>query len=134
MSTGSLNWSVVVTTAPRRYPKLTTTVDSLRSAGWESPVIFAEPDSPTCDADTVTNATKLGVYGNWIKACRHGLDSGADVIMTVQDDVLFHPDSKSFAESALWLDNSAFLSLYTPAHHSIISGNKKPWGIYPIHK
>ena len=53
--------------------------------------------------------------------------------MTVQDDVWFHPDSKRFAESALWPENCGFLSLYTPLHYSIVQGKMKPWGIYPIH-
>ncbi len=133
MSTQSINWSVVVTTAPRKKPKLKTTVLSLKTAGWSDPVVFAEPDSPACDATTHTNELKLGVFHNWIKAAQHGLDSGADVIMTVQDDVWFHPDSKWFAESALWPENCGFLSLYTPLHYSIVQGNMKPWGIYPIH-
>ncbi len=127
-----INWSVVVTTAPRRKPKLKTTVQSLRIAGWE-PVVFAEPDSPTCDAVTYTSDTKLGVFHNWMKSARHALESGADVIMTVQDDVWFHPASKRFAEKALWPQNCGFLSLYTPLHYSIVQGKMKPWGIYPIY-
>lgn len=128
-----LNWSIVVTTAPRRKPKLETTILSLKDAGWKDPVVFAEPDSPTCDATTYTNGFKLGVFYNWLKAAQHGLDSGADVIMTVQDDVWFHPDSKWFAESALWPENCGFLSLYTPLHYSIVQKKMKPWGIYPIY-
>tara|TARA_R110000824_G_scaffold387140_1_gene582303 strand:+ start:1223 stop:1987 length:765 start_codon:yes stop_codon:yes gene_type:complete len=134
MSAGKLNWSVVVTTAPRKKPKLEITVNSLRDAGWKNPVVFAEPNSPSCDAETYTNEQKLGVYHNWMKAAKHGLESGADVIMTVQDDVWFHPDSKWFAESALWpAEDCAFLSLYTPLHYSMIKGKQKPWGIYPVH-
>ena len=127
------NWCVVVTTAPRKKPKLKTTVLSLKTAGWDNPIVFAEPDSPTCDAATHTNDTKLGVFHNWMRAARHGLDSGADVIMTVQDDVWFHPDSKWFAESSLWPTNCGFFSLYTPLHYSIVQGKMKPWGINPIY-
>lgn len=127
-----LKWSVVVTTAPRQKPKLKTTIQSLLTAGWKDPIVFAEPDSPTCDATTYTNPTKLGVFHNWLKATNYALNSGADVIMTVQDDVWFHPDSKWFAESALWPENCGFLSLYTPLHYSIVQGKMKPWGIYPI--
>tara|TARA_R110002020_G_scaffold430269_1_gene639940 strand:- start:216 stop:977 length:762 start_codon:yes stop_codon:yes gene_type:complete len=133
MSTGKLKWSVVVTTAPRQKPKLDITIKSLRDAGWENPVVFAEPDSPTCDAETHTNQTKLGVYHNWMRAAKYGLESGADAIMTVQDDVWFHSDSRWFAESSLWPDNCAFLSLYTPLHYSVIRGKQKPWGIYPVY-
>jgi hypothetical protein len=132
MSTGNPSWSVVVTTAPRQSPKLNTTINSLQTAGWKDPVVFAEPDSPACDAETYTNKNKLGVFHNWIRAARHALDTDADVIMTVQDDVWFHPDSKWFAESILWPDKCAFLSLYTPLHYSIIQGKQKPWGVYPV--
>ncbi len=133
MSEKGQNWCVVVTTAPRKKPKLKTTVLSLKTAGWDNPIVFAEPDSPTCDATTYTNDYKLGVFHNWIKAAQYGLDSGADIIMTVQDDVWFHPDSKWFAESSVWPRNCGFFSLYTPLHYSIVQGKMKPWGIYPIH-
>ena len=129
----NLNWSVVVTTAPRKKPKLKTTVQSLKAAGWEDPIVFAEPDSPTCDATTHTSDFKLGVFHNWIRAAQHGLDSGADVVMTVQDDVWFHPDSKWFAEKSLWPENCGFFSLYTPLHYSVVQNKMKPWGIYPIY-
>ena len=112
-----LKWSVVVTTAPRKKPKLDVTISSLRKAGWSDPIVFAEPDSPACDATTHTNTERLGVFHNWMRAARYALDTDADVIMTVQDDVWFHPDSKWFAESVLWPENCAFLSLYTPLHH-----------------
>lgn len=128
-----LKWSVVVTTAPRKKPKLDVTISSLRKAGWSDPIVFAEPDSPACDATTHTNTERLGVFHNWMRAARHALDTDADVIMTVQDDVWFHPDSKWFAESVLWPENCAFLSLYTPLHHSIIKGKIKPWGVYPVY-
>ena len=133
MSVENPKWSVVITTAPRKSPKLATTIESLRTAGWKDPVVFAEPDSPTCDAETYTNKSRLGVFHNWIKAAGHGLESGSDVIMTVQDDVWFHPDSKWFSESVLWPEKCAFLSLYTPLHYSIIKGKIKPWGVYPVH-
>lgn len=114
----TLTWSVAVTTAPRKSPTLPRTIDSLRAAGWE-PTVFAEPDSPECDAETVQNPRKLGVWHNWLQAVDHCLASGAGVVMTVQDDTLFHPDSKAWAEQALWPHpRCGFLSLYTPHHHS----------------
>ena len=125
-------WSVVVTTAPRKKPKLKTTIQSLRKAGWDNPVVFAEPDSPTCDATTHTNDFRLGVFQNWLKAAWHGVDSGADVIMTVQDDVWFDPESKWFAEKSLWPKKCGFLSLYTPKHYSMAREKIKPWGINRI--
>lgn len=121
-----------MTTAPRRIPKLQITINCLRNAGWENPHVFSEPDSFVSNAHTIHNQKKLGVWHNWIKAVNFALDSDADVIMTVQDDVWIHPDSKEFAEKAMWPKDCGYLSLYTPWHYSILKSGVKPWGVYPI--
>lgn len=128
-----LKWSVVVCSAPRKKPKLQTTIDCLNKAGWHNPVVFSEPESFISTAETISNERKLGVWHNWLKAVNYALDTDADVIMTVQDDIWIHPESKQFAEACLWPeDDCGYLSLYTPAHYSTIKGVKKPWGVYPI--
>lgn len=112
-------WYVAVTTAPRKDCTLEKCILSLRSCGWE-PTVFAEPGSTLTDALTVHNTEKLGVWYNFLKSARHALESDADIIMTVQDDSLFHPDSKSYTESILWpAANCGFVSLYTPKHYTI---------------
>lgn len=130
-----ISWSVVVTTAPRETPKLQTTINCLREAGWDSPVVFSEPNSYVSDAITVQNEQKKGVWRNWLQAVEFALESNADAIMTVQDDITLHPESKLFAEKVLndWPEDCGYLSLYTPLHYSVIKGKKKPWGIYPVH-
>ena len=125
-------WCVVVTTAPRKKPKLQITIDCLRNAGWEDPHVFAEPGSHQSNAQTFFNREKLGVWHNWLNAVNFALSSDADVIMTVQDDVWIHPDSKQFAERAMWPKDCGYLSLYTPWHYSILKSGVKPWGVYPI--
>jgi hypothetical protein len=127
-----LKWSVVMCTAPRKYPKIQTTIDCLAEAGWLDPVIFSEPDSFVSTAKTIHNEKKLGVWKNWLKSANYALNTDADVIMTVQDDIWIHPESKQFAEGCLWPKDCGYLSLYTPAHYSTIKGVRKPWGIYPI--
>ena len=128
-----IKWGVVVTTAPRSKPKLQITIDSLREAGWNDPIVFSEPHSYVSDAQTIHNSKKLGVWHNWIQAANYAMNLDVDVIMTVQDDIWVHPESKLFAESALWpAEDCGYLSLYTPHHYSIIRGKKKPWGIYPV--
>ena len=129
-------WSVVVTTAPRIKPKLQTTINNLRNAGWDDPTVFSEPESFVSDANTIHNDTRLGVWHNWLQAAKYALDQNPDIVMTVQDDITIHNESKQFAELAterLWKrGDCGYLSLYTPLHYSIIKGNQKPWGIYPI--
>jgi hypothetical protein len=113
------DWYVAVTTAPRQDCTLQRCIDSLRQAGWE-PTIFAEPGSTTTDCQTVWNDERKGCWHNWLASAQYALDnSTAKIILTVQDDSLFHPDSRSFAESILWPDKRVgFVSLYTPLHYS----------------
>lgn len=111
-------WSVVVTTAPRSSPTVQRCVDSIRRAGWE-PVLFAEPNSQQIAAETITHDVCRGVWHNWLASCRYALATDAEYILTVQDDTILHPDSRSFIESIMWpSDRVGFVSLYTPAHYS----------------
>ena len=128
-----MKWSVMVTTAPRREPTLQICVDSLRDCGWE-PTVLAEPESPTVDCLTIHNEYKLGVWRNWVKSVRLALETDAEVIMTVQDDSLFHPESKIFTESIMWpANNCGFISLYTPKHYSFdTKKNLKPPGVHKV--
>jgi len=118
------NWFVAVTTAPRREPTLQTCLDSLLISGW-NPYIFAEPGAydiePAFKQNMIVHKERKGVWWNWIESCRYALaNSDADIIMTVQDDSLFHPDSKKFTENFLWPSKDVgFVSLYTPKHYSI---------------
>lgn len=128
------NWFVAITTAPRKGCTLQQTVDSVRWAGWE-PTVFAEPGSTVTDADTITHDERHGVWRNWIASARYALDhTEANVIMTVQDDCAFHPDSRSFTESVLWpSDDCAFVSLYTPRHYTRTkAGRTRPRGVNRI--
>lgn len=127
------DWFVAVTTAPRKDCTLQACIDSIRAAGWE-PTIFAEPDSTQTDAKTFTNEKRLGVWHNWLKSAEKALESSADLILTVQDDSLFHPDSRTYTESILWPAKSAgFVSLYTPKHYSTHhDGSLRDVGVYRI--
>lgn len=118
-ASGTIRWAVAVTTAPRREPTVHKTIESLRIAGWDDPIVFAEPDSEEVDAKAVINAEKLGVWHNWLQAVDACLAQDVDAIMTVQDDTEFHPEARVFAEAALWPHpRCGFLSLYTPKHYS----------------
>jgi len=123
-------WAVAVTTAPRAETTLTQCVGSLRQAGWE-PIIFAEPNShKIADAETIWNKQKRGVWHNWLNSAKWCLSkTKADWILTVQDDVVFHPDSKTFAESLLWpSERAGYLSLYCPKHYQLKHDDPTRWG------
>ena len=119
----SIKWAVALTTAPRKDCTLNVCIEHLKTCGWE-PIIFAEPGSTKTDCQTITNKQKKGVWHNWLSSAKWCLENtDADVILTVQDDTILHPDSKTFAESCMWpAADCGFLSLYTPKHYSI---NKK---------
>jgi hypothetical protein len=126
------SWFCAVTTAPRRDCTLLRCVDSMQIAGFD-PVVFAEPGSTRTDCETITNPQRLGVWHNWLASCRYALSRDVDFIMTVQDDSLFHPDSREFIESIKWPINAAFVSLYTPKHYSRYrTGKPRPTGVNRI--
>ena len=114
-----MKWEVAITTSPRRECTLQQCIESIRDCGWE-PTIYAEPESTLTDCLTIANPIKLGIWYNWVNSVKCSLKTNADVIMTVQDDALFHPDSKHFVESIMWPSpDCGFISLYTPKHYTI---------------
>lgn len=135
-SNSKYKWFTAVTTSPRIDCTLKQSVDSMIACGFD-PVIFAEPNSTILDNRlTIQNEKRLGVWYNWLNSCRYAVhNTDAELIMTVQDDSLFHPDSKSFTESLLWPDEDCgFLSLYTPKHYTINRNTKenRPIGVNRI--
>lgn len=131
------DWFVAVTTAPRQDCTLRACVGSMVRAGW-TPSIFAEPntDLTGIDVPVIRNDQRLGVWHNWLRSVKYGLQTDAKYILTVQDDSLFHPDSRKFTESILWPSPDAgFVSLYTPKHYSIVPRKKtmqRPPGVNRI--
>lgn len=118
-------WAVGITTAPRREETFARTMRSLISAGWESPRIFAEPDSPiTSEFEhlPITQRTdKAGAFPNFYLGLQELLQRhpGANAFMMVQDDILFterdgEKSLREYLESALWPEEkTGAVSLYT---------------------
>ena len=127
------DWFVIVTTAPRAECTLQKTVASLRHAGWE-PTVFAEPGSTKTNAATIQNETQLGVWHNWQASARYAIEhSNAKMILTVQDDCIFHDESRQFIESIAWPANCGFVSLYTSkAYSTDRGGDQRPNGVNHI--
>ena len=89
-------------------------------------------------AIVIQNEKRRGVWWNWIDSLKYGLENtDANIFMTVQDDSMFHPDSKSFAEKIMWPDErTGFISLYTPKHYSVVPKFKtkpKPTGVNRVY-
>jgi len=129
-----MTWTTIVTTAPRVVDTLPQCVISLIDAGLD-PIIFSEPGSaliPECL--TIHNSETLGAWHNWRKAIEWALDNtDADLILSVQDDCVIHPQSRSFIDThCLWPSpNAGLLSLYCPSIYNYSGGPRiKPAGIY----
>lgn len=127
-------WAIAVTTAPRKDCTLLRCIESIRKCGWE-PVVFAEPGSTKTDCVTFWNETRKGVWHNWRQAAEWCLAQNTEFVMTVQDDALFHPDTRTFANEILWtsIGSVGYVSFYTPMHYQQWQdGRQRPFGIYPV--
>lgn len=127
-------WSVAVTTAPRKDCNLLQCIESIRRCGWE-PVVFAEPGSTPTDCVTFWNETRKGVWHNWRAASEWCLAQQTEFVMTVQDDSIFHPDTRDFANKILWppVGSVGYVSFYTPQHYQQWQdGRQRPFGVYPV--
>jgi hypothetical protein len=122
------DWTVVVTTAPRQECTLIETLESLEDCGW-IPTIFAEPQSSLSGIRArFDNETRLGVWHNWLKAVRWAIEQSNEYILTVQDDIDFHPESKLLLDELDWPEDAGYISLYTPSHYQ----NDDRLGFYPV--
>lgn len=129
------DWAVVVTTSPRTEPTIEKTLTSLRNAGWE-PTVFAEPESYKPEHfKYVNNSVRLGAWHNWLQSVRWALENTtSNHILSVQDDSLFHPDSRFVVEQLMYPTNkTGFISLYTASHYTTDRGGKnRPVGVNKI--
>jgi len=123
-------WTVAVTTAPRKDSTTHRCLGSICENGW-IPTIFAEPGfAMETYFKVVQNEHRLGVWHNWLASARWAIEQGTDFILTVQDDSLFHPESRLLIESIQWPADAAFVSLYTPKHYTVGKGGEyRPVGV-----
>jgi len=128
-----MKWAVAINTAPRKDCTLQRCLDSVRACGWE-PIVFAEPGSTTTNAVTFRNRQRKGVWHNWRQAAQHCINQSPDVVLTIQDDAVFHPDTKRFAESILWPDpKTGYVSFYCPKHYQHWKdGRQRPFGVFSV--
>ena len=124
LGTGVSRWAVGVTTAPRRKATLGTTLDSLAAAGWDDPMVFAEPKTRISNAHRhlriVRRQQKLGAWPNFLLGLNELVLSqpDADAYLMVQDDTLFVKNTRQYLERTLWPNtHTGVVSLHTPSHH-----------------
>jgi len=128
------NWSVAVTTAPRRVPTLENTLRSLEAAGWsrDDVTIFAEPDSPVPDGWRVERAAEmLGAWKNSLRAVETALRTrpDADAVLLLQDDVELSAGLKTLLESLAIPADAGLVSPYCPTVYAPDNGAA---GLFPV--
>ena len=131
-------WAVVVTAAPRAGEyTLAKCLHSIIVAGWSNPVVFAEPGIAVPDGiTTLSNPTRRGCFHNWLHSAKWALENTkAEMILCVQDDSLFHPDSRQFTEDhCLWpSEDTGVVSLYTASHYQSVKVGMRDVGINEVH-
>jgi len=119
-----LKWTVGVTTAPREKGYyLDRTLRSLRNAGWDNIVVFAEPGSvipDDFDGDVVSRRKQYGDWTNWGTGLYELFlsEPDTDYFFMAEDDALVCKGAKQYLESSLpFIGDFASVSLYTPAKY-----------------
>ena len=128
-------WTCIVTSAPRTVCTLRLTCESLGDCGW-NPIIFAEPGATDLSKqfETFWNTIRFGIWRNWLQSARWALSqTTATHIITVQDDVDFHPETKDWLDQLDWPADTGFISPYTPRpYQTWKNGTQRPIGLNPV--
>lgn len=108
-----VNWSVGVTTAPRRQATLDDCLNSLEQAGWDEFSLFVDGEvDSTGVADAVHQTIRRPAAGAWPNYHLSLLEMllrspNADAYMIVQDDTLFpNAPVREYLERTLWSTDS----------------------------
>lgn len=103
-----------IRTAYREQPTLRRTVESLQAGGFEAPLIFAEPDSPT-HAETLRWESQIGPFQSFRKMCDWLLSRhGCEWFLLCEDDVVFQTGVADYVRSAQ-INRDQVVSFYLSA-------------------
>lgn len=115
-------WSVGVTTAPRRQETLAKSCQGLLDCGWSDPHLFidgsVEVDSSLKELSFTRRSSPIGAWQNFMLGLTELVEAhpNSDAYLMVQDDVLWPaaPDLKEYLSEFLWpTKGNCIVSLYT---------------------
>lgn len=130
-----------IRTSHREKPTLQSTIDSMRTGGFQPPIVFAEPNAPERKGNRVF-ASQLLPFKSFATAAKHLVaEFPTDWILLCEDDVEFRDGAADFLREANITTNQ-IVSLYSavvqtkgimPAGFSHVTGDM--WGslAYLIH-
>ena len=117
-----MRWEVAVTTAPRKRSTLLRCIDSIDAAGWDLPMVYAEPDSDLAGIDyCVVHQKNIGLGANWMFALRQSLEGRWDAILLMQDDAVLAEHCRRYVERS-WPEQAHVLWLYRSERTRAMSG------------
>lgn len=118
-------WAVGITIAPREKEYHTKTIDSIISAGWETPHLFLEPGVKLAarhkSLPSTVREEKYGCWKNWFEGLKDliSIYPDAGCYGMIQDDVVFCKGVRVFLENVLWPSKDVgFVSVFTPSHYT----------------
>ncbi|GEM_PF-1001352 len=122
--TQQFQWATAMLTAPRRDPRIESTIESLIHAGFENIHIFAEPGAWIPEKGQSLRIThRPRRFGNFLNfySCLCTLleeSPNADAYAVFQDDIQLAAGLRSWCEEQLWPLDTGIVSLFTPRLHS----------------
>lgn len=120
----TFEWAAAMLTAPRSAPKIETAIGSLRTAGFTSLKIFAEPNAWLPESIDRALITRRSIrHGNFLNfyACLSTMleqQPDADAYAVFQDDIHAAAGMRQWCEAQLWPMGNGVVSLFTPKIHS----------------
>lgn len=132
----SIQWAVGITTAPRRQPTLSSCIDTVTLAGWESPHLFVDGDVEIPGQyDHLVQTTRTPQLGPWLNYFLSLSDlvrrePDADAYMLIQDDVIFPPTPAviEYLNQVIWPTSDAnIVSLFCSADYDSTEPGWSSW-------
>ena len=136
MSAKPITWATAITTVPSRTELFNRTLESLKSAGFDSPNLVSYDGSLNTDSliaagcNTITtHCPNVKTAGNWILTAielylRNPIST---YYLIVQDDVVFSRNVRNYLECCKYPE-SGYWNLYTfPQNQKLCPKNKTGW-------
>jgi len=126
-----MKWAIAIITAPRESSRLEATLSSVAEAGWDNPIVVAEPNAPipasVSQLRVLRNPHRLGPHRNFRRAVSVLLEvePQADAYAVLEDDIQMSASLRAWLDSTgVWpSDRTGVLSLFTAyANHSMQPG------------